>query len=519
MALFLSGSAVTVGAEGARIHRLSRAEYLDKVHAVWSGQIVATILAWPHEHQVASVQWLTNFSRAYKGAPVDDDWYYEICALRAFEKYGTGLTVAQLGQQWMENNCGSWGSSEQARINLARGILPPDTGHPRYNKLWFTIGPQFSADIYGALSPGLVTVAGEMARQYGHINGYAEGTDGAVFMASMVSLGFVEDDTRQIVRRAARMIDPRSPYRKCLDLVMELADSNHSFQSIATAVEDRWHIEYPASNNAVPNGGITAAALWFGEGDFLKTVNLIAGAADFTDADCNAANAAAVIGAIRGMKGIPAYLVSQLGDRITGDRMGSVQLTPSVDESISGLASRTAAMGERLLLTHGVEQEGETLVIPVSEPVTQPAELFTLGELMRYWNAEWTLERAGFGGAGGGIGGIRGLTHLDGEILATWPRDEVRGVVLRRRTTPGPGAVLQFEAGADAGRAWELNVYVNNRLLEKQLIEGTSTRQWQVVRVDLSEFAGQPVELRLYQRVLVTPRVAGNALWRGLTLN
>jgi len=41
-------------------------------------------------------------------APVDDDYYYEMVRLRAFEKYGIGLTVEQLGQQWLENNAGSW---------------------------------------------------------------------------------------------------------------------------------------------------------------------------------------------------------------------------------------------------------------------------------------------------------------------------------------------------------------------------------------------------------------------------
>ena len=50
-----------------------------------------------------------------------------MCAVRAFERYGIGLTVQQLGQQWLENGCGSWGSSEQARFNLEKGIKPPDS--------------------------------------------------------------------------------------------------------------------------------------------------------------------------------------------------------------------------------------------------------------------------------------------------------------------------------------------------------------------------------------------------------
>ena len=66
-------------------------------------------------------------------------------------------------------------------------------------------------------------------------------------------------------------------------------------------------------------------------------MNLIGRAADFSDADCNGANAAAVIGAMHGMKALPAALVAQIGDRIVGKGMGSVkEFTPPVDESISG---------------------------------------------------------------------------------------------------------------------------------------------------------------------------------------
>src|SRR5690606_10723961 len=140
----------------------------------------------------------------------------------------------------------SYGSSEQARLLLEKGVQPPDTGHPRYNKVWFTIGPQFSADIYGALAPGMPNLAGRLAREYGHINGYAEGTDGAVFIATMISLAFFETDPKEVVRKAARILDPGSPFRQCVDHVIDLAERGHTFRQVVDAVEDRWHIEYPA---------------------------------------------------------------------------------------------------------------------------------------------------------------------------------------------------------------------------------------------------------------------------------
>ncbi|MBI2927867.1 MAG: ADP-ribosylglycohydrolase family protein [Verrucomicrobia bacterium] len=499
--------------------RLARAAYVDRVQAVWTAQIIAALMTFPHAHQVASTVWLEQLPKPYSFAPVDDDWYYEMVAVRAFEKYGIGMTVAQLGEQWQENNCGSWGSSEQARLALARGIKAPDCGHPRYNKLWFTIGPPFSADVYGALAPGMVNLAGRLAREFGHVNGYAEGTDGAVFMTGMVSLAFAENDPKTVVREVAQLIHPASPYRQCLDLAISLAEQGRSFEEIVNAFEDRWHIEYPATNNAVPNGGIVTACVWFGEGDFLKTVNLAGRAADFTAADCNAANAAAVIGAMHGMKGLPPNLVAQLGDRIKGDKMGPMNLTPPVDEKISDLARRTAAIGEKFLLANGAKLADDTLTIPTQQPVTQPAELFALADLMQYWNPDWKLERAGFGGAGGGMGGIRGITHLDGDVLATYPRDEVRGVVLRRTVHLSAKPALTLEVGADAGRAWQLEVYADNKLLEKRIVEGGSEgRAWQNVRVHLGASVGQQVTLRLYQRVLLSGRVAGNACWKGIQL-
>jgi len=509
----------------SKVLRLSRAEYLDRVQAIWSAQMIGQITGVRFEHQPASVLPLTPLTHLPGYAPVDDDYYYEMVAIRAFEKYGVGLTVEQLGQQWLENNAGSWGSSEQAHLLLKRGIKAPDTGHPRYNKLWWTIGPQFSSDVYGALAPGMPNVAAALARNLGHINGYAEGTDGAVFISGMVSLAFVESDTHSIVRKAASLIHPDSPYRQCLDMVIAMADSGRTAEEIYLAVDQRWGIEYPATNNAVVNGGFVATSVWFGEGDFNKTLQLAVHAADFADTDCNAANSESVVAAMHGMKALPAESVAELHDRIRGKTMGDLQLTPPVDESISELARRTVRVGEAILVSHGASAEDDSIRIPEQDPITQPAELFKLADLMRYWNPDWILERAGFGGAGGGMPGIRGITYLDGPVLATYPRDEIRGTVLRRNITLGSAPALAFKAGVDVGRAWQLQVYVNDKKVLDKLIDGlyesraSDGRHWEDVSVDLSDYKNQKVVLRLYQRVLVPHHEAGNAYWRDFTVH
>lgn len=170
-----------------------------------------------------------------------------------------------------------------------------------------------------------------------------------------------------------------------------------------------------------------------------------------------------------------------------------------------------------MITAHGGRVTAEAVHPVQQEPEQQPAQRFTLADLTQYWNPEWRLERAGFG-AHGGLIRTRGSTYLDGDVLATYPRDEVRGLVLRRTLIPRENAVLRFEAGVDAGRAWELAVCVNDRQIVKRVIDGlgANATKWETVEVDLREFAGRETELRLYQLVLVRNRTAGNAYWKAL---
>jgi len=118
--------------------------------------------------------------------------------------------------------------------------------------------------------------------------------------------------------------------------------------------------------------------------------------------------------------------------------------------------------------------------------VAQPAEVFTLADLTQYWNRDWKLAHAGFGGAGGGLRGLRGNTYLEGDALATYPRDEVRGTYLPRVVTPSAAGKLSVEVAADKGRVWLLEIFADNDRLVSKLIEGgTDGRAWELVEVPL----------------------------------
>ena len=202
--------------------------------------------------------------------------------------------------------------------------------------------------------------------------------------------------------------------------------------------------------------------------------------------------------------------------------MGGVKLTPPVNEQISSITKRTAAIGEKIIAAQRGIAAAESISIQLQQPITQPGVRFTLPELMQYWNPDWELERAGFGGDGvGAMPGIRGQTALDDDTLITYPRDEARGLVLRRALKLGIRPSLEFQVAADPGKAWELNVYAGNRQVLKKIIDGGDKGLgWQTIIVDLEDYAEKETTLRLYQRVLMpnTLKVPGKAYWKTIVV-
>jgi hypothetical protein len=493
---------------------LPRDVYADRIHAAWMGQVLGMLLGYPFEHRQGAVVEVNRLPETFRGrrldfVPIDDDWYYEIVALRAFEKYGIGLTAGQLGRQWVENKAGFWSCSKEALALLERGIPAPDSGHPRYNRAWYTIGAPLSAEVYGLVAPGMPNVAARLGREMGHVQGYAEAADGSVFVAGMMSLAFVEKDAKEVVRKAALLVDPASPFRQALDQAITLAARGRPFPEITGRIQDRWGPDYQTTNSAVVNGALTALAVWYGDGDFSRTVNLAGQAGDFTDTDCNAATAAAVVGAMRGMRALPESLVARLGDRVRGEELAGVRVTPPLDESLNALARRTAAVGQKFVLANGGSADATTLRIRTQTPAALPSELFRPGDLVRYWNPGWELTGAGLGGEGNALRRSRGSTYLDGDTLVTFPRDEIRGVALARTVEVGASPSLRLEVGADAGRAWQLEILVGNDRILSQRID-----RRQQVETALDAWAGQTVRLRLYQRTLVEGRLPSQAHWR-----
>jgi hypothetical protein len=485
--------------------KLNVGNYTAKVHAIWAAQIIGAQIGLKYENTERAVKWVDSLPDAWTSTPLDDDYYYEMVTVRAFERYGPKMTIDQLGAQWLKDSCGVWGSTKLAKWAMLKGIKPPESGNPFNNKSYNTIGPQFTSDVYGAITPGMPNLAGKLARYYGHINGFAEGTDGAVFVAGLISTAFSENDSKKIVRKAASLIDSRSPYKQCLDMVIASAEKGLTASQIFDDIENKWRVEYPANNNAVANGGIVAACVWFGDGDFLKTLNLACSAADYSDADCNAANALSVVGAMRGLKAIPLKLLNGLGNRVKGDKIGPANIPP-VGETLTSLAARTAKVGIEILKANGIKLENGILDIPGAQIITQPAEIFELDELVSHWNADWKIKNA-----------MRNC-YLEGNALITGPKLAPVGMYLYRNIKVSPHDTLKLCIAAETNKCWEMKVLVDNDKIYSKIIESnTAADKWQNISVDLSKYNGQTVLIRLYQNTIIEGRYTGNAYWKTIS--
>jgi hypothetical protein len=493
--------AATAFPDDAEIRRITIADYRDKVYGAWLGQVTGAAYGFPFEGQARNAVQLDHTLQVWDDAIVDDDYYYEMVALYGFERFGINMSVQQLGSMWKEYRAGTWGSSEQARVALGKGVEAPDCGSPRYNRLFYTIGPQFSSDIYGMLTPGMVNLAGATARKFSHVNGYAEGSDGSVFVASCISEAFFETNGERIVRQAAQLIDPRSNYRQAIDFVLDGYARKTPWKQIAAESEARWRPDYPMFNNAVANGALVAIGIIFGEGDYVKSINVVTQTGDFTDADCNAANVSSVVGAMRGSKCLPASLTDQFHNRIHGDHMGPLKFGRMIDEKITDLADRIAALGEKILLANGARREGDVLLIPKQQVQTQPLEYFDINDYGALWSPDWKLVGAGRGQSG--------ATYLLGATLVTYPRD-TRPCLLERTVTLAAGhPKAALVVGSLPAHRWRLKAFVNDDAVAEKVIGSSSADvssaqtesgpSWTEVNVDLSKYEGQTVILRLYQ--------------------
>jgi ADP-ribosylglycohydrolase/PKD domain-containing protein len=243
-----------------------------------------------------------------------DETFVEIPLIDALRRNGLQAGWAQLAQPFAASRFLLFGANLAARANLRAGILPPESGAPAHNVYSDEIDFQIESDFIGLAAPAQPGAAVEMAWRLGHIMNYGDGVYGGVMVSAMHAAAFQARSIDEIVAAGQASVPEGTAYRQMIDDVIawhRLYPGN--WRATWNLLEQKWNHpdpnaphpgELPGINVAASlNGGYMLLGLLYGRGSLERTIRvaILAG----QDTDCNASNAASVLGTWLGRKKIP----------------------------------------------------------------------------------------------------------------------------------------------------------------------------------------------------------------------
>ena len=309
----------------------SEQELRNKIKGAWAAQTIGVTYGFPVEFRFNSVRvpddhelpWYDGYLlRTFTERPgVYDDIYMDLTFVQVFEDEGMDAPAQSFADAFANADYSLWFANQVARYNVLNGISPPQSGHWLNNPAADDIDFQIEADFAGIMSPGMVNSAVEVSDKVGHIMNYGDGWYGGVFIASMYSLAFVNDDIEDIVRLALGAIPEQSDFHKIISDVIALhAENPDDWKFAWDGINEKWAdtdlgprgLMAPFNIDAKINAAWVVLGLLYGDGDFSRTLEIATRAGD--DADCNPSSAAGILGTIYGYDAIPDHWKQGLGD-------------------------------------------------------------------------------------------------------------------------------------------------------------------------------------------------------------
>jgi len=400
----LIAAGCTVGTHGRQeVRRLPVTEYVSKMKAGWIGQMAGVGWGAPTEFKFKGKIIPEDRMPKWKPGTINqfrqDDIYVEMTFLRTLEVYGLDCSVRQAGIDFANSGYRLWHANNAGRTNLRKGIAPPDSGHPQFNKHADDIDYQIEADYAGLIAPGLPNFVIQLGEKFGRLMNYGDGLYGGQFVGGMYAEAFFENDMVKIVQAGLRCIPPQSQYAECIRDVLKWHQVNpDDWPKTWNLIEEKYH-KNPAythglcskpggvgafSIDAKLNGAYIIMGLLYGKGDPDRTIIISTRCGQ--DSDCNPANAGGILFTTMGFEKIPDRFKSAL------DPKGKFSHTPYDFPALIEVSKK--------LVRQAVEKAGgkieidntgqEVFVIPVTEP--KPTKLEHVSKPGPIANSKFTDE-------------------------------------------------------------------------------------------------------------------------------
>jgi len=528
------GTLSLAGSADEAFRHLPVKEYRDKMIAGWIGQM-------------AGVAWGAPTEFRYKGRiiPVDemptwqpeminnafrqDDLYVEMTFLRSLEIHGLDVSRRRAGIDFASTHYSLWHANYHGREALRRGIGPPDSGHPQFNKHADDIDYQIEADFSGVIAPGLPNTAIALGETFGRLMNYGDGLYGGQFVGGMYAEAFFESDPVNIVKAGLRCIPRRSQYAEAIRDVLRWHKKNpDDWEKTWDLINRKYHLnpDYrrfsctgPKSDfniDAKINGAYIVMGLLYGERDLDKTIVISTRCGQ--DSDCNPASAGGVLFTTVGASKLPKRFTSALDkERVFSHTAYNFRRLINVSEKLA--RQMVLAAGGRI----EKDKDGQgVFVIPVTaakpsklerswEPGPIANSRFSDEELqeilrdmiaphvikgLRKFVPGWEITGCGQDSNPGLYPAARGKEN----VFLTHPLNRETACTLSRRVAipAGKRTTLRLTVGHHPKGDWDLVVKVEGKELLKKLIgKETAVGGWMDLSVDLSFYAGKRITLEL----------------------
>lgn len=511
----------------AEFRRLPLSEYRDKMKAGWIGQIAGVCWGGPTEFRFkdaiipedAVPRWTPSMINDAFG---QDDLYVEMTFLRSLEEHGLDVSIRQAGIDFANSRYPLWCANDAGRRNLRKGIAPPDSSHPQFNRCPNDIDYQIEADFSGLIAPGLPQVAIDLGERFGRLMNYGDGMYAGQFMGALYAEAFFETDLVRLVEKALRAIPADSQYAEMVrDMLAWYRADSSDWQKTWRLCQEKYRKNpefQKASNGGIDckiNGAYVLMGLLYGKKDPDQTI--LISCRSGMDSDCNPSSSAGVLFTTLGSSSLPGRFTRELnqekkfsftaynvpgllavceqlarqyvvraGGRIVTENGQEVFLIPHQAPRPSAL-ELSWAPGPIANSRFTPEEMAKITAVNVSEDVKKAVEKFAPG---------WSIDRCGQDMDPG----IREQFGGKSNVLVTHPLDQETGCVLFR-TIDVPGSKkthLHLVVGHDPQGDFELIVKADGReLLRKVVGPKTASAHWLTEEVDLSRFGGNRIKVEL----------------------
>jgi len=536
--MVLAGLALNAPAAGKeQVRSLTVDTFRDHLKGGWIGQMAG--VGWGSPTELKAYSRILPESEMPPWDPKmvnqqgNDDCYVEQTFVRTLELHGLDVSSKQAGMDFGNTKFSLFCANFIGRNNIRCGIMPPDSGHPKFALSQDLIDFQIESDFSGLISPGCPNSAIALGEKFGHLMNYGDGVYAGQFVGGMYAEAYFEKDVIKVIEAGLKCIPAESQYAEMVrDMLGWYKADPQNWEKTWGLVEEKYHKNEHYSHGRAEktievklNGAYILMGLLYGEKDFEKTVRIACRCGQ--DSDCNPANAGGVLGTILGAAAVPERFKSALDEKIlfaasTYDWQGLLRvyevLARQVVVKYGGRIGKDASGREQFVIPVQAAKPGPLEQSTNPGPITgmkySEEELDQMIGPIEYFAPGWKVKDSG-------RLVDEAKKYLDRDnVLRTHPLNETMPCILYRKLTlpAGKKSFLSFAAGHVPKCDWDLVVKVDGKeLLRKSVGDETAPTGWLDVAVDLTPYSGKSVKLELWNQASGWNNEF--AYWQGLSIN